>query len=118
MSNEDKLEISNEEVARFIKKIKKGTGKYKGNISIKCFNYGKVGHFASKCPYPKQYESDDEINFKDHKKDKSQYKKKFYNNKNTFYTQEDNSSYEKSEDDESEHLFMSIETQYNSSKKK
>jgi hypothetical protein len=41
-------------------KIKKGTHKYKGKFPLICFNYGKVGHFAKKCPYPKHEDSDDE----------------------------------------------------------
>ena len=31
--------------AMFIRRLKKGSGKYKGNMSFKCFNCGKVGHF-------------------------------------------------------------------------
>jgi hypothetical protein len=47
-------DISDEENANFIKKLKKGIGKYKGKIPLRCFNCGKIGHFANKCPYPKQ----------------------------------------------------------------
>jgi hypothetical protein len=51
--NENHLDISDEEETNFIRKLSKGSGKYKGKLPFKCFNYGKVGHFASKCPYPK-----------------------------------------------------------------
>ena len=61
-----------------MKKLKKGTRKYKGKIPIICFNYGKIGHFSNKCPYPKQEESDDEITFKYQKKIKT-------DNKNIFF---------------------------------
>ena len=46
-------EESNVEEANFIKKLLKGSGKYKGKLPFKCFDCGKVGHFASKCPYSK-----------------------------------------------------------------
>jgi hypothetical protein len=43
-----------------VRKLKKGSGKYKGKIPFKCFNCGKVGHFVAKCPYEKDESSDDE----------------------------------------------------------
>jgi hypothetical protein len=39
--------------AHFVRKLKKGSGKYKGKLPFKCFNCGKVGHFVAKCPYAK-----------------------------------------------------------------
>lgn len=41
---------SNEEEAKFVRKLKRGSGKYKGKLPFKCFNCGKVCHYASKCP--------------------------------------------------------------------
>jgi hypothetical protein len=78
--NENHLYISDEEEANFIRKLQKGSGKYKGKLPFKCFNYGKVGNFASKCTYPKQVDSDDEdtYNHKELKKRKTGNKKKFY----------------------------------------
>jgi hypothetical protein len=44
-SNSD--DSDNEEEANFMIKLERGTGKYKGKLPFKCFNCGKVGHFAS-----------------------------------------------------------------------
>jgi hypothetical protein len=49
-----------EEMANFVRKLKRGTGKYKGKLPLKCFNCGKIGHFSTKCPYAKNSESDEE----------------------------------------------------------
>jgi hypothetical protein len=110
-TNEELSDISDEEISNFMKKLKKGTGKYKGKIPLICFNCGKIGHFANKCPYPKQEESDDERTFKDQKKRKTKDKRKFYKKKKTFFTQEDSSSSEESEEEEPELLFMGMKTQ-------
>jgi hypothetical protein len=111
--NENHSDISNEEEANFIRKLKKGFGKYKGKLPLKCSNYGKVGNFALKCPYPKQEEGDDEEtqNHKEYKKRKTGNKKKFYKKKKNFYSKEDNSSSNMSEDDETSLLFMGMKSQ-------
>ena len=46
-------EISNDEESLFIKKLEIGTCKYKGKLPLKCFSCGRIGNFASKCPYSK-----------------------------------------------------------------
>ena len=35
--------------AKFVRRLKKGSGKYKGKMPFKCFKSGKIGHFDSKC---------------------------------------------------------------------
>jgi hypothetical protein len=51
--------------AKFVKRLKKGSGKYKGKLPFKCFNYGRIGHFANKCPHKgKDQNYDDEEKYK------------------------------------------------------
>jgi hypothetical protein len=40
--------------AKFVRRLKKGSGKYQGKLPFKCFNCGKIFHFASKCPHQKK----------------------------------------------------------------
>jgi hypothetical protein len=47
-------------MANFVRKLKRGTDKYKGMLPLKCFNFGKNGHFATKCPYARNSDSDEE----------------------------------------------------------
>jgi hypothetical protein len=38
---------------KIVKRLKKGSGKYKGKLPFKCFNCGRIGHFSNKCPQKK-----------------------------------------------------------------
>jgi hypothetical protein len=51
---------SNTKEAQFVRKLKRGSGKYKGQLPFKFFNRGKVGHFVAKFPYAKSEDNDDD----------------------------------------------------------
>ena len=44
------LDVLEDELANFVNKLPRGTGRYKGKLPLKCFNGGKIGHFVAKCP--------------------------------------------------------------------
>jgi hypothetical protein len=39
---------------KFVRRLKKGLGKYQGKFPFKCFNCGRIGRFSYKCPHNKK----------------------------------------------------------------
>ena len=48
------LDVSEDELENFVNKLLRGTGRYKGKLPFKCFNCGKIGHFAAKMSQEKK----------------------------------------------------------------
>lgn len=49
---------TSEIMANFVRRLKRGSEKYKGKLPLKCFNCEKIGHFVVKCPYGDKKEDD------------------------------------------------------------
>ena len=87
-----------EEEAKFVRILDRGAGKYKGKLPFKCFNCGRVGNYASKCPHKKienQSKGKGKRNFRNRQK-------RNIFNRRTFYAQQDNSAYESSDESPNE----------------
>ncbi|XP_043699910.1 uncharacterized protein LOC122650573 [Telopea speciosissima] len=61
IKQESKSDDSDDELIVYLaRKLKKGRGKYKGKLPLKCFNCGGIGHFGSKCPEKGKTDDSDE----------------------------------------------------------
>ena len=91
--------------------MKMGSGKYKGKLPFKCFNCGKIGHFAAKCPHIRKEQSsaDEEKIIKKRYSKENKYKKKSLcvnDDDESTETSESESSHENKEND---FMLMAIE---------
>eukprot|EP00253_Pinus_taeda_P011203 PITA_11203 len=43
--------LEEEEESNFVINIQRGTRRFRGKLPFKCFAYGRVGHYAAKCPH-------------------------------------------------------------------
>jgi hypothetical protein len=107
-SNSDDLE-DDEEVAKFIKRLDKGTdGRYRGKLPLICFNCDGIGHFANKFPHTKKRNDEGYSKGKHTYKGKRTTKKVF---KKSLCTKEDISSSDEDEVSDNETgrvIFMAV----------
>jgi hypothetical protein len=66
---------------KFLRRLKKGSGKYQGKLPFKCFKCGKIGNFSYKCPHQKKDQNSD---------DEKKYKFKKYSKKKSLCANNDN----------------------------
>jgi hypothetical protein len=100
-----------EEEANFIRKLKRGTGKFKGKLPFNCFKCGRICHFDSKFHYGKGSNNDEE---EDEPPKNKNYQKRHKGNwlkKKNLYSREDGSSSNEDESgsDSGKVLFMAFE---------
>ena len=83
-ANDSSINESDVEESRFMRKLKRIFGKYRGNLPIKSFSCGKLEYFVAKCPYAKCEEEEHQNRSKSYK-----HKRGMYSKKNGFYSRED-----------------------------
>jgi len=49
-----------EDEVNFVKKLQRGSGRFRGKLAFKCFSCGRVGYYAARCPHKDKYEKGNE----------------------------------------------------------
>lgn len=81
--------------------MKKGTGKYNGMLSFKCFSYGNIGYYASRCP-------NKSLNHKHKEKKVKMINKIYYIREDEIISNDESNN----GDDDDEFLFMDLKDDF------
>jgi hypothetical protein len=65
-SSSSGISKDDEEVANFVRRVKKGTDKCRGKIPLICFNCDAIGHFSKKCPHKKKKRNEEDYSNNKH----------------------------------------------------
>eukprot|EP00253_Pinus_taeda_P032109 PITA_32109 len=91
--NESRHISEEEDEVNFVKKLQRGSERFRGKLLFKCFACGRVGHHAAKCPHKDKYEKGKEY---------AKGNRKQVVNKRSYYTHENNDGLFNSDEDETE----------------
>eukprot|EP00253_Pinus_taeda_P024365 PITA_24365 len=54
--NESRHISEEEDEVNFVKKLQRGSRRFRGKLHFKCFSWGRVGHYAAECPNKDKYD--------------------------------------------------------------